>query len=160
MLEALVKYRKGLWAKPGKKDLPDLLSRLQVGDKIYVSVREVDFFDGASTLNLERYPKLQGAALVMQEGMIRAMAGGMENRFYNRAVSAKRLMVSTFKPFLFSAALQLGWSAVDRLDNQRNVFVFMDRPYFPRPDHHSPFHFVSMSWAGVKSEYVAAVWLL
>ncbi|MBW1749172.1 MAG: hypothetical protein JRJ37_00425, partial [Deltaproteobacteria bacterium] len=51
-------------------------------------------------------------------------------------------------------------SAVDRLDNQRNVFVFMDRPYFPRPDHHSPFHFVSMSWAGVKSENVAAVWLL
>jgi membrane peptidoglycan carboxypeptidase len=160
MLEALVKYRKGLWAKPGKKDLPDLLSRLQVGDKIYVSVRDVDFFDGASTLNLERYPKLQGAALVMQEGMIRAMAGGMENRFYNRAVSAKRLMGSTFKPFLFSAALQLGWSALDRLDNQRNVFVFMDRPYFPRPDHHSPFHFVSMSWAGVKSENVAAVWLL
>lgn len=160
MLEALVKYRKGLWVKPGKKDLPDLLSRLQVGDKIYVSVREVDLFDGAPTLNLERYPKLQGAALVMQEGMIRAMAGGMENRFYNRAVSAKRLMGSTFKPFLFSAALQLGWSAVDLLNNQRNVFVFMDRPYFPRPDHHSPFDFVSMSWAGVKSENVAAVWLL
>ncbi len=160
MLEALVKYRKGLWAKPGKKDLKDLLTRLQIGDRVYVSVREVDFFDGSPTLDLERYPKLQGAALVMQEGMIRAMAGGMENRFYNRAVSAKRLMGSTFKPFLFSAALQLGWSAVDQLDNRRNVFVFMDRPYFPRPDHHSPFDFVSMSWAGVKSENVAAVWLL
>jgi membrane peptidoglycan carboxypeptidase len=160
MAEALAKFRKGLWAKPGKKDLPELLTRLQVGDKIYVSVREVDFFDNTPTLNLERYPKLQGAALVMQQGMIRAMAGGMENRFFNRAVSAKRLMGSTFKPFLFSAALQLGWSAVDHLDNRRNVFVFMARPYFPRPDHHSPFDFVSMSWAGVKSENVAAVWLL
>ena len=160
LLDALVKYRKGLWAKTGKKDLAELLSQLQVGDKIYVSVREVDLFDGAPTLNLERYPKLQGAALVMQQGLIRAMAGGMENHFYNRAVSAKRLMGSTFKPFLFSAALQLGWSVVDYLDNRRNVFVFMDRPYFPRPDHHSPFDFVSMSWAGVKSENVAAVWLL
>ncbi len=158
--EALLKFRKGLWARPGKKDIPQLLSRLQVGDKIYVSVREVDFFDNTPTLDLERYPKLQGAALVMQQGMIRAMAGGMENRFFNRAISAKRLMGSTFKPFLFSAALQLGWSAVDHLDNRRNVFVFMDRPYFPRPDHHSPFDFVSMSWAGVKSENVAAVWLL
>ena len=160
ILAALVKFRKGLWGKPGKKDLPNLLARIKVGDRVYVSVREVDLFDGAPTLDLERYPLLQGAAMVMQQGMIRAMAGGMENRFYNRAVSAKRLMGSTFKPFVFSAALQLGWSAVDRLDNRRNVFAFMGRPYFPRPDHHSPFDFVSMSWAGVKSENVAAVWLL
>jgi len=160
MVDALVKYRKNRWSEAGKKDFVELLSRLQVGDRVYVSVREVDIFDGAPTLDLERYPKLQGAALVMQQGMIRAMAGGMENRFYNRAVSAKRLMGSTFKPFMFSAALQLGWSPVDLLDNRRDVFVFMDRPYFPRPDHHSPFDFVSMSWAGVKSENVAAVWLL
>ena len=160
LLTALVKFRKGLWGKPGTKDLPNLLARLQVGDRVYVSVREVDLFDGAPTLSLERYPLLQGAAMVMQQGMIRAMAGGVENRFYNRAVSAKRLMGSTFKPFVFSAALQLGWSVVDRLDNRRSVFVFMGRPYFPRPDHHSPFDFVSMSWAGVKSENVASVWLL
>ena len=160
MAEALIKYNKGRNAKSGKKALAELLSRLQVGDRVYVSVREVDLFDGAPTCDLERYPKLQGAALVMQQGLIRAMVGGMENRYYNRAVSAKRLMGSTFKPFVFSAALQLGWNPVDLLDNRRNVFVFMGRPYFPRPDHHSPFDFVSMSWAGVKSENVAAVWLL
>lgn len=160
MLVALVKYRKQRWAKPEKKDLQNLLSRLQPDDKIYVSVREVDFFDGTPTLDLERYPRLQGAALVMQRGMIRAMAGGMENRFFNRAVAAKRLMGSTLKPFLFTAALQLGWTPLDELDNQRNVFLFLGQPYFPRPDHKSPFHHVSLSWAGVKSENVAAVWLL
>ncbi len=160
MLVALVKYRKQRWAKPEKKDLKDLLERLQPEDKIYVSVREVDFFDGTPTLDLERYPKLQGAALVMQQGMIRSMVGGMENRFFNRAVAAKRLMGSTFKPFLFTAALQLGWTSLDKLDNQRNVFLFQREPYFPRPDHKSPFHHVSLSWAGVKSENVAAVWLL
>lgn len=159
-LVALVKYRKQRWTKPEKKDLRDLLSRFQTGDKIYVSVREVDFFDGTPTLDLERYPKLQGAALVLQQGMIRSMAGGMENRFFNRAVSAKRLMGSTFKTFLFAAALQLGWSPLDKLDNQRNMFLFLKEPYFPRPDHKSPFHHVSLSWAGVKSENVAAVWLL
>ncbi|MGB5685450.1 MAG: transglycosylase domain-containing protein [Candidatus Electrothrix sp.] len=160
MLVALVKYRKQRWAKPEKKDLKELLSRLQPHDSIYVSVREIDFFDGTPTLDLERYPKLQGAALVMQQGMIRSMAGGMENRFFNRAVAAKRLMGSTLKPFLFAAALQLGWTPLDKLDNQRNVFLFLGESYFPRPDHTSPFHHVSLSWAGVKSENVAAVWLL
>ncbi|MCI5144568.1 MAG: glycosyl transferase family 51, partial [Candidatus Electrothrix sp. AR3] len=160
MLTALVKYRKDRWAKPGKKDLAELLTRLRLGDSIYVSVREIDFFDGTPTLELERYPKLQGGALVLQQGMIRAMAGGMDNHFFNRAFDAKRLMGSTFKPFLFAAALQLGWSPLDKLNNKRNVFVFLDEAYFPRPDHISPFAHVSMSWAGVKSENVAAVWLL
>ncbi len=160
MALALKKFRKGKWSTLDKNDLKVLLSRLQTGDRIYVSIREVDIFDNTPTLDLERFPHLQGAALVMQQGAMRAIAGGMENRFYNRAIAAKRLMGSTFKPFLFSAALQLGWSPVDRLDNRRNVFIFMDQAYFPRPDHHSPFAEVSMSWAGVKSENVAAVWLL
>ncbi|MCI5192337.1 MAG: glycosyl transferase family 51 [Candidatus Electrothrix sp. AU1_5] len=160
ILVALVKYRKQRWSTPKGQDLRDLLSRLKQGDKIYVSVREVDSSDGTPILELERYPKLQGAALVLQQGMIRSMAGGMENLFFNRAVTAKRLMGSTFKPFLFTAALQLGWTPLDELDNKRNVFPFLGQAYFPRPDHKSPFHYVSMSWAGVKSENVAAVWLL
>ncbi|MCW5199541.1 glycosyl transferase family 51, partial [Desulfobulbus sp. F1] len=69
-------------------------------------------------------------------------------------------MGSTMKPFLYAAALQLGWSPLDHLDNRRRVFIFRDQAYFPRPDHKSPFSHVSMSWAGVKSENVASVWLL
>jgi penicillin-binding protein 1A len=160
ILTALAKYRRQQWAKPGKKDLTDLLARLKPGDKIYVSVREADIFDGVLALELERYPKLQGAALVMQQGAVRALAGGVDNRFFNRAADARRLMGSTMKPFLYAAALQLGWSPLDHLDNRRRVFIFRDQAYFPRPDHKSPFSHVSMSWAGVKSENVASVWLL
>jgi len=160
ILTALVKHEKNRWSTVNtKKDLPLLLAQLHEGDLIYVSVRSLDL-SGGTQLDLACYPQLEGAALIMQKGAILAMAGGIENRFFNRAIDAKRLMGSTFKPFLFAAALQLGWNAVDMLDNRRNVFVFMDRPYFPRPDHHSPFDSVSMSWAGVKSENVAAVWLL
>jgi hypothetical protein len=96
----------------------------------------------------------------MQEGSIRAMVGGMENHFFNRAVSAKRPMGSIMKPLVFAAALQLGWNSVDPLNNNRNVFIFHNRPYFPRPDHLSPHAQVSMNWAGVHSENVATVWLL
>jgi len=96
----------------------------------------------------------------MSDGMVRAMAGGVENRFYNRAIAAKRTMGSAFKPFVFAAALQLGWSPVDLLRNKRDVFLFQGQPYFPRPDHQSPHDQVSLSWAGVHSENVASVWLL
>ncbi|WP_417913976.1 transglycosylase domain-containing protein [Candidatus Electronema sp. JM] len=162
LLTALTKYRRQQWAKPDKKDLADLLARLQVGDRVYVSVTERDSFDATvpMQLELERFPKLQGAAVVLQQGAIRALAGGVENRFFNRAADAKRLLGSTMKPFLYAAALQLGWSPLDRLDNRRQAFIFQHQAYFPRPDHKSPFAQVSMSWAGVKSENVASVWLL
>ena len=160
ILSAYVKHNGKRWTKVReKRDLPRLLHQLRPKDRVYVSVRDIGE-DGTVRLDLERYPRIEGAALVMQKGAILAMAGGMENRYFNRAIDARRLMGSTFKPFLFTAALQLGWNSTDLLDNRRNVFVFMDRPYFPRPDHHSPFDRVSMSWAGVNSENVAAVWLL
>ncbi len=159
LVTALARYRDKRWTRAGARDFDHLLQQLKVGDRVYVSVRGLGG-DGTPLLELERFPRVQGAALVARKGAILAMAGGMENRYFNRAIDARRLMGSTFKPFLFAAALQLGWNTTDRLDNRRNVFVFMDRPYFPRPDHHSPFAFVSMSWAGVTSENVAAVWLL
>lgn len=159
VLTALVQFTRHRWSSIEKSDLPMLLAQLKQGDRIYCSVRDIDA-DGAPLLNLERFPQLQGGALVLQQGAIRAMIGGMENRYFNRAISAKRLMGSTFKPFLFAAALQLGWSPADMLNNTRDVFVYQNIPYFPRPDHISPHEKVSMSWAGVYSENLAAVWLL
>lgn len=159
MIQALARFNKNRWTEPDRKDRRKLIKQLQPGDTVYVSLRPTE---GGGLLlgDLERYPKVEGGVMALQEGAVRAMAGGMTDRFFNRAIDAKRLMGSTFKPFLFAAAMQLGWSSVDMLSNQRDVFVFMGRPYFPRPDHKSPHKVVSMSWAGVKSENVAAVWLL
>ncbi|WP_028319722.1 transglycosylase domain-containing protein [Desulfobulbus elongatus] len=140
-------------------DRKALVRQLQTGDKVYVSIRERGV-NGEMRLDLERYPQVEGAAFVLQEGAVRAMSGGMSNLNFNRATTAKRLMGSTFKTFLFAAALQLGWSPVDMLSNARGTFFFMNRPYAPQPDHDSPFNSVSLSWAGVTSENVAAVWLL
>ncbi len=158
-LAALAMYRKNRWAAPDAKDRQYLLKQLQPGDRVYVRIME-QTPEEKLKLELMRYPEVQGGVMALQQGMIRVMTGGASNRFFNRATDAKRLLGSTFKPFLFAAAMQLGWAPVDLLNNRRNVFVFMDKPYFPRPDHHSPFDVVSMSWAGVTSENVAAVWLL
>ncbi len=159
IVKARVKWQNQAWTDAKPKDHTELLKQLKVGDKVWISIRDIEE-KGRVLLDLEKYPELNGGALVMQNGEIKAMAGGVENRFFNRAVYARRTMGSSFKPLVFTAALQLGWNATDRLKNKRALFVFFGQPYFPRPDHNSPFEEVSMSWAGVHSENVASVWLL
>jgi len=158
-LEALVKWTKNRWSEVNESDLSLLTDQLVEGDRVWVSVRTISV-DGDVLLDLERFPQMQGGALIMQKGMIKAMAGGVENRFYNRAISAKRTMGSAFKPYLYAAALQLGWNTADLLQNTREVFVYQGQPYFPRPDHTNTADHVSMSWAGVRSENLASIWLL
>ncbi|MFW2367451.1 MAG: hypothetical protein ACN4GW_13625, partial [Desulforhopalus sp.] len=133
--------------------------QLQPGDRVWVRVLPL-VEDQPVLLALEKYPEVQGGALIMKDGAIKGMAGGSENRFFNRAVHAKRTMGSAFKPLVYAAALQLGWNSLDPLKNSRGLFVYHGQPYFPRPDHQSPHTWVSMNWAGVKSENLASVWLL
>jgi membrane peptidoglycan carboxypeptidase len=160
LLEPLVKYEGNRWTEARKEDLPKIMARLMVGDLVYVSIREVEGETGEIILDLEKYPLLQGGVLAMRNGMIKAMVGGMDNRYFNRAIAAKRSMGSVVKPLVYNAALQLGWNSTDVLNNERNVFVYQNNPYFPRPDHQSPHSGVSMSWAGVHSENLATIWLL
>ncbi len=159
LLSSLVKWKQGRYNDASIKDLPLLSSQLQEGDRVWVSVKEIAA-DGAVSLELERFPQVQGGALILREGRIKAMAGGVENRFFNRAVHARRTMGSAFKPFVYTAALQLGWNATDLLNNNRNMFSYQGQQYFPRPDHKIESSRVSMSWAGVHSENLASVWLL
>lgn len=156
----LARFTRNRWAEPDDKDIIRLLGQLQTGDLVFVSIRDVDNLTGEYLLDLEKYPLLQGGILALKEGTIRAMVGGVDNRHYNRAIAAKRPVGSVMKPLVYAAALQLGWNTVDPLNNQRNVFVYQNKAYFPRPDHDSPHRWISMNWAGVHSENVASVWLL
>ncbi len=109
---------------------------------------------------LTKIPSLEGAAIVLHKGMIKAMIGGYSNVFYNRAVYAKRQLGSIFKPILFAAALKLKWNILDSLYNIEDIYRFEETYYFPRPDHPPVSDKVSMAWACVKSENLASVWLL
>jgi len=160
LLNSLIKWQKQRWSEADQFDLPLLLDQLQVGDKVFVSVRSIDPGSGEYLLDLEKYPEIQGGAIALKNGTIQLLIGGMENHFFNRAVSAKRPMGSVMKPLVYAAALQLGWNNLDALNNKRDLFVYQSLPYFPRPDHFSPYAQVSMSWAGVHSENLATVWLL
>ncbi|PIE73213.1 MAG: glycosyl transferase family 51 [Deltaproteobacteria bacterium] len=160
MVLASVRYAKNRWAKATPQDLNAFLKELKVGDRVWASVKSVGRAGAATRCALEKYPLIQGGALVLQQGRIRSVAGGSENRFLNRAIYSPRTMGSVFKPPVYTAALQLGWNSTDLLNNERCFFVYQGQPYFPRPDHQSPHSRVSMSWAGVHSENVASIWLL
>jgi len=160
VVEAQAKYTGQRWSAADNKQLNKLLETVQEGDLVYVSLRQQEADPGHFLLDLQKYPNLQGAVIAVQEGRIRTMIGGSENRFFNRAMDAKRVMGSVIKPLVYGAALQLGWNAADLLNNQRGAFVYQGQEYFPRPDHQSPYQWVSMSWAGIKSENLASVWLL
>lgn len=160
VVDSHVKWEKQRWTEPDEEDLDRFLGDFQVGDRIFVSVRKIDQENNRIFLDLEKYPKIQGGQLVLRDGTIRAMVGGMENHYFNRAVAAKRSMGSVIKPLVYTAAIQLGWNSIDPLYNDRNLFIYQKQAYFPRPDHHSPHQQVSMNWAGVYSENLATVWLL
>jgi len=159
LLTALVQGMRGTWASPRKGDEALLLKEIQPGDPIFVRIRGKDK-DGRPLLTMERYPELNAGVLVLQDGFIRAMVGGMDNVHFNRALDARRQVGSVFKPLVYMAALQLGWNNLDPLKNRWQAFPYMGRIYIPHPDHPNAQDWVSMAWAGAKSENIATVWLL
>ena len=65
--------------------------------------------------------KAQAAVVVMSaDGAVRAMAGGRQPAApgaFNRATQARRQTGSAFKPFVYAAALDIGWSPADFVED-------------------------------------------
>jgi penicillin-binding protein 1A len=152
--EAWVRSQKGRWTEFSKNHLHEFLSLFHRGMKVWACRLE------GENLILAHKPKLEGAVVVLKEGMVKAMAGGFYNRFFNRAVDAKRQLGSIFKPLAYSAALQLKWNSLDPLGNQPDLYCFQTTRYVPEPDHSPEAETVSLAWAGVQSENLASVRLM
>ena len=69
-------------------------------------------FNGENFYNLEQIPKINGAIIVMDPhtGRVFALSGGFDfnESNFNRAYQAKRQPGSSFKPFVYMAALENG----------------------------------------------------
>ena len=84
---------------------------------------------------------LQGALIAMDPhtGAVRAMVGGRdfsESRF-NRATQAKRQSGSAFKPFVYAAALEAGYSPASVITNLNAPIVTPDGKWVPEDGHSS-----------------------
>jgi len=81
--------------------------------------------------------KAQAAIVVMSaDGAVRAMVGGRETRVagvFNRAIQAERQTGSAFKPFVYAAALELGYSPLDTVDDSpMTIEIPGSGPWSPR----------------------------
>ena len=89
------------------------------GDLVEVGIVTLDDKTGSGTVLLEQAPILEGAlvALDNRTGQILAMVGGysFSRSKFNRATQAYRQLGSTFKPFLYTAAIDRGLTPTSML---------------------------------------------
>jgi penicillin-binding protein 1A len=84
------------------------------GDLIDVRVDKIDEAAGAVSVALEQTPVAEAALVAIdnRSGQIRAMVGGwsFSRSKFNRAVQAQRQLGSTFKPIVYTAAIDRGFT--------------------------------------------------
>lgn len=89
-------------------------------------------------LELVQEPRIEGAVLLLESatGAVRAMVGGWdyERSEFNRAFQARRQVGSLFKPLVFGAAFEHGFTPADTLFDAPAVFLGADNQlnYSPR----------------------------
>ncbi|HSB68141.1 MAG TPA: PBP1A family penicillin-binding protein [Candidatus Methylomirabilis sp.] len=113
-------------AKWAKLTNPSEVSR--EGAPILVRVLSVDERRKAVELALEQDPEIEGAfvALDPRDGGIRAMIGGydFERSKFNRATQARRQPGSAFKPFVYAAAFDRGFTPSTIIEDSPISFHF------------------------------------
>ncbi|MCX6129519.1 MAG: penicillin-binding transpeptidase domain-containing protein, partial [Proteobacteria bacterium] len=145
--------------RPYEEHLSEMMEKIKVGDVVFVEVLEYDQEKHEAIVELKRRPTVNGGLIAVDQGEVRSVVSGFDSQGFNRAVFATRQPGSVFKSVVFFSALQLGWTILDRIDNELRIFPFHGKFYLPRPDHSSPYEDVSMIWAGIKSENLATVYL-
>lgn len=102
-------------------------SLLKVGDLVQVAVTKIDDESQMAEVRLEQTPLVEGALVAIENrtGHIKAMVGGwsFDRSKFNRAVQARRQLGSTFKPVVFTAAIDRGFTAATILDDSEQEWI-------------------------------------
>lgn len=139
---------------------------LRPGDVAWFRFGEPTAEGEPPTLFLEQEPKLEGAVVVLESatGAIRAMVGGwdFERSKFNRVTQAHRQPGSGFKPFVWGAALEAGYTLADTFFDAPTAFEgtpgLID--YSPRNFYRDYYGIVTLRRAMEVSANVTAVKLL
>jgi len=111
--------------------LPQLLSP---GDLAYVKVIEIRP-GGEARVRLEKESGVQGALLAIDSasGDVKAMVGGRDfnQSKFNRATQAMRQVGSSFKPYVYTAAIDRGATPEDEVLDAPSTFFTTSGPYSP-----------------------------
>ena len=106
---------------------------LRTGDIVYVKVEDLN--GAASRVSLEQESGVQGALLALDNssGDVKAMVGGrdFEQSKFNRATQALRQVGSSFKPYIYTAAIDQGLTPDDTVLDAPVTFSTPSGPYTP-----------------------------
>ncbi len=120
------------WAKRSAKDIA------REGDIVEVEVVKADAKASKFTGKLEQPPGIEGAVLAVDNhtGQILAMVGGSNfvRSQFNRSTQAMRQVGSLFKPFVYMAAIDRGFTAATTIDDVPTSFFAGPNqpPYEPK----------------------------
>jgi penicillin-binding protein 1A len=142
---------------------PDAL--FKPGDVIEVAVGKID--DGTSTaaVKLEQTPLAEAALIAIDNhtGQIKAMVGGwnFSRSKFNRSIQAYRQLGSTFKPIVYTAAIDRGYTASSMIDDVPVTFPQPVGPaYTPANYDHQFLGPITLRYALEESRNIPAIKLM
>ena len=113
-----IPYRENAVKHPGRV--------LKEGDVILVKAKDKNKDSELWSLALEQVPKAQGALLSLEAGTghVKAMIGGRDAREtqFNRAIQSRRQPGSAFKPIIYAAAIDMGYTPATTIIDSPIVF--------------------------------------
>jgi penicillin-binding protein 1A len=128
-------------AKLGPKEIAWTKARvpsqiLKAGDLATFQITALDDLHRVATAMLDQIPEVQGALITLDNatGEIKAMVGGysFEVSEFNRATQAMRQVGSTFKPIVYSTALESGMESESTIiDSPINFTDSLGRVWHP-----------------------------
>jgi penicillin-binding protein 1A len=135
------------------------------GDLVDVKVAKLDEPSGAATVTLEQTPLAEGALVAIENrtGQIKAMVGGWNfNRSkFNRAVQAYRQLGSTFKPIVYTTAIDRGFTPTSILvDAPVSYPAGNGQIYSPHNYDHKFQGPITLRWALEESRNIPAIKLM
>ena len=117
------------WTSKSAKQL------VKPGDLVEARIDAIDTAAGTFTARLEQAPLVQGAMIAIDNrtGRVLAMIGGanFERSEFNRATQAQRQVGSAFKPFVFAAAIDRGYTATSIIVDEPVSYPGRPRAYEP-----------------------------
>jgi penicillin-binding protein 1A len=132
------------WARKPDPEIAYFQARVQhpgevlsVGDVILVKVKNKLFNTDRWWLDLEQAPKAQAALLCIESetGYVKVMVGGMDFREsqFNRAVQSRRQPGSAFKPIIYAAALDKGYTPATMIIDSPIVYQDTEHDFTWKP---------------------------
>jgi len=151
--------REGFVWTGSRKSAADLF---KPGDVIDVAVTKIDDAAGSLSVTLEQAPTAEGAIVAIENrtGQIKAMVGGwsFSRSKFNRAVQAYRQLGSTFKPIVYTAAIDRGYTPASILIDAPVSFPAGNgQIYSPQNYDHKFEGPITLRWAVEESRNIPAI---